>query len=245
MRFAFVTLCLLLAAPAISVAQVPDRPYLAVQGHAETIVVPDLFPVEITLSDTSANAAASQALVEDLARKVLAATNSLGVKDADVEIGNLRVAPETRWDKVAEKNVFLGNEYERTFRIRLHRLSDLRLLVAKLPESRNLRIRTGGFERSDRDDIVRALRRQAIANARAAASDLAEGTGVRLGRLHNASDRPQGVNYYRGNVSPIDVLSVERGNVLTSEMIVQEGQITLSSDIYLVFEIQGQDQASR
>jgi len=227
----------LFAVSTLALAQVPDKPFIAVQGHAEERLVPDVFPVEITITDTSQSAGESQALVEGLARQVVAAAEKLKVPDKDLTIGNLRISPEQRWDDKLERNIFTGNRYERHFTVRLRTLSDLRSLVALLPEGRNLRLQTQGFERSDAGVIRRRLRSQAVADAQEQARDLASATGVRLGRLYTASDRPMGLPYAR-NVSAIEAVSVS-GNVLTSEMIVKEGEISIQSDVYLVYLIEG------
>lgn len=234
-----VLLCLLATGSAFA-QTTPNLPYLAVQGHATQTLVPDVFPVTITLSETSIDSAGAQSRVEGLARDVLAAAKRIGVEEADIVVGNLRVSPNMEWDEKREEQVFTGNLYQREFVLRLRKLESLRALAAALPASRSLRIQTQSFERSDADAIRNRLRDAAIADARKQAEALAASAGVRLGRLHNVSDRPQGWNY---NSMPmgrsLNAISVSgtASNQLTSEMVVTQGKITLEADAYLVYLI--------
>jgi uncharacterized protein YggE len=243
-RIAVAMLAASLLAPSLAGAQVPNGPYIAVQGHAEVKLVPDIFPVDISISDTSMNAGASQKLVEGLTREVMSAVAKLEVPDADIQLSSLHVSPQTKWDRDNEKQIFLGNEYERSIRVRLRKLVDVKALIAALPEGRNLELRVGGFERSDRGEIVRRLRGQAIADARAYARELTTAAEVKLGRIYNIADRPQLADYAR-RVNAIDVSSVESTTVNRSDLILKEGQITLSSDVYLIFELGAEVQAAR
>lgn len=231
--------------PCLVQAQVPAGPYIAVQGHAEVKLVPDVFPVDISISDTGMNAAASQELVEGLTRHVMATVGKLHVPDPDIQVSSLHVSPKTKWDRDHETNTFLGNEYERSIRIRLHKLSDVRQLISELPESKNLELRVGGFERSDRAEVMRRLRSEAVADARSEARELANAAGVKVGPIFNISDRPQVAVYARGYSNPIDVASVESTTVFTSDIVLKEGQVTISSDAYLIFGIEGDGAAAR
>ena len=190
------------------------------------------------------SAAASQQLVEGLTREVMSAVAKLEVPDADLQLSSLHVAPQTKWDRDAEKQIFLGNQYQRSIRVRLRKLVDVKALIAALPEGRNLELRVGSFERSDRSEVVRRLRGQAIADARAYARELTAAAEVRLGRIYNIADRPQLADYNR-RVHAIDVSSVESTTTNRSDLILKEGQITLSSDVYLIFELGPETQASR
>jgi uncharacterized protein YggE len=213
-----------------------DAPHLAVSGHAEQQVIPDVFPLVIELSMTSDDIAAAQAEIEGLAKRVLEAAQALKVADDDITIGNLRIGHETEWNQESRKSVFVGNQYQRRFEIRLRTLDTLRALVAKLPANRHMKVQTQPFVYSGAAELRRKLRAQAVKDARAAAAELAAAVDRRLGEVQSVSDQPQGRNYAASyGINAIDVMSVETSNVLTSEMIVKQGVITISADAYLVY----------
>lgn len=234
-----------LLAPVVVTAQTfTTKPFLSVQGHAEATVRPDVFPVEVTLADTGTNAAKSQALVEDLSAKVLAAAQAQGAQDRDIDVGNLSVSPKTKWDEKADDEIFLGNEYEREIEVRFRDLDALRRFIAALPDLRQLRIATGTFQYSGRRALERKLRRDAIADAKAAADDMADAVGKRLVELFNVSDRAQSTIYsnvgYAGSGTLDRMTSVALlapGTVRSANIVLKEGEITISADAFLVFVI--------
>ena len=192
MKFRVLLSILLAVAPFIANAQsFQGKPFLAVQGHAEAKVKPDVFPIKVTLSDTGMDSAKSQAQVEDLAKKVLAAADTLKVLDTDLEIGNLSISPNTDWDDKKEEEIFKGNTYEREIIIRFHSLADLKGFIGQMPESRVMKLDTETFEFSGAAEVKRKLRREAIEGARNAGKEMADAVGQRLLGLFNVSDRAQ------------------------------------------------------
>lgn len=239
-------LCLLVVAPALSAQTFSSRPFLSVQGHSEAKVKPDIFPVKVTLDETGTNPAKSQALVEDLAAKVLAAAKAGGAKDSDIDVGNLSVSPDTKWDDKTEREIFLGNNYERVIEVRFQNLDSVRSFIAALPDMKQLKIATGEFQYSGRRELERKLRREAIADAKAAADDMSTAVGKRLVELFNVSDRAQSTIYsnlgYSGSGTPVgrnatSVTLLAPGTVRTAGIVLKEGEITVSADAYLVYII--------
>lgn len=242
----FLVLCLLVVAPALSAQTFSSRPFLSVQGHSEAKVKPDIFPVKVTLDETGTNPAKSQALVEDLAAKVLAAAKAGGAKDSDIDVGNLSVSPDTKWDDKTEREIFLGNNYERVIEVRFQNLDSVRSFIAALPDMKQLKIATGEFQYSGRRELERKLRREAIADAKAAADDMSTAVGKRLVELFNVSDRAQSTIYsnlgYSGSGTPVgrnatSVTLLAPGTVRTVGIVLKEGEITVSADAYLVYII--------
>lgn len=238
-------LAMALAVPLAAQAQSLDgKPFLSVQGHAETRVRPDIFPVDVTITDTSTDSARSETLVEGLSKSVLESAQKLGLDDADIEVGNISISPQTEWDEKDDKETFLGNEYERKLRFRFHDLQSLRSFISALPESRNLHLATRPFELSRKLELQRKLRREAIEDAKRGAADMADAVGKRLLELHNVSDRAQSASYSASGYSrgDLDMVTVEgaRASATTkrrSEIVLREGEILVSADAFLVYLI--------
>jgi uncharacterized protein YggE len=236
-------LCLAFALPLAASAQsFRGKPFLAVQGHAETRVKPDIFPIDVTISDTSMDAGKSQVLVEDLSKSVLDSAQKLRLADADIEVGNLSVSPQSEWDDDHEKETFLGNEYERRLRLRFHDLQSLRTFISTLPEGKNVQLQTRPFEFSGARELQRKLRRQAIEDAQRGAADMAGAVGKRLVELHNISDRAQSTNYSASGYSNLDSIAavalLAPGSVRRrADIVLREGEIQVSADAFLVYVI--------
>ncbi|OGT60355.1 MAG: hypothetical protein A3E01_16155 [Gammaproteobacteria bacterium RIFCSPHIGHO2_12_FULL_63_22] len=236
-------LILLLSLPALAVAQsFSGKPFLAVQGRAEARVKPDVFPIEITLAETSMDSAAAGERIEKLAQGILASAEELKVGEADLDVGNLSISPETKWNSDDDKEIFLGNTYEREIKLKFHSLVDLRAFIAKLPDSKFVQADTQTFEFSGADELKRKLRRDAIEDAKKGAQEMAAAVGKRLIDLHNVSDRQQTAVYSSSGYASgttLDAVMVQ-GSVIgrrASNIVLREGEIRISAEAYLVYVI--------
>lgn len=224
----------LLFAQAAFAQNVGGSPYIAVHGEARMEVVPDIFPLEITLKETSKDAAASQERIESLAQSIVDLTKQQGVADADINVGNLSVSPEIEYDEDTEKQVFLGNNYEREIEVRFRSLDKLRQFMAKIPKADQIRLDTGSFEYSKAASAKKDLMVRAIGNARATADEMAKGVGKRIAGVHTISN--QGFNVRYAESTDLDSVTVQ-GTALLSpgSVVLKEGRITLDQDVYIIY----------
>ena len=222
------------------------QPFIAVHGKAKAEVVPDIFPLTITLKDTSLDAAKSQALIESHAQRILQAVKQMKLPDADVTVSNLSVSPEYRYDRATEKQVFLGNVYRRQIKLRFRTLPALAKMVATLPDAKEVQIDTGDFETSRADAVRRELMAKAVEDARATGEVMVKAIGRRLGTVHNVSNRGFNVQYVEGGVddppvvfsapAPMDSVTVT-GSRLRSDVVLREGRIELEQDVYIIYTL--------
>jgi uncharacterized protein YggE len=230
-----VVLLLLAIAGTTSAQNLNGKPFIAVQGHAERQFVPDVFPLTVTLNETSMDADRAQKHVEDLAAQVLAVTAALKMADVDIDVGNLSISPQTKYDDVKEAAVFIGNAYERKIQLRFHSLADVRSFLGLVPTGKNVQIETESFVYSGEVEAKKQLMLQAIADAKATAERMAQGVGKRLLSLHNVSDRPQGDSYTRMGISSFAVTGTRLNH--SSNIVLKEGVITLTEDAYVIYLI--------
>ena len=176
-------LVLLLVAIGAEAQSISGSPFIAVHGKAKTEVVPDIFPVTITLKDTSLDASKTQALIEGYASQVVGLTKKMEMEDRDVTISNLSVSPEYRYDDKDEESVFLGNTYQRQIKLKFHTLDKLKQMIDALPKAKQVQLDTGTFESSQADVLRRELLTQAVDDARTTAGIMAKAVGKRLGTV--------------------------------------------------------------
>jgi len=240
-------LVLMLALPA-GAQTFAGKPFLSVQGHASARVKPDIFPIELTIVDLGMNPAKSQKLVEDLSRVALDAAQKQGLADADIEVGNISISPQSEWNEKTEEDDFKGNEYERSLTFRFHDLDALRSFIAAIPESRNVHLETRKFEYSGEQELQRSLRRKAIEDAKRGAADMADAVGKKLLELFNVSDRAQSTVYSASGYAStgLETVTVAGSRVAllapgttrrTADIVLREGEIEVSADAYLVYVI--------
>ena len=235
MRRYLVFAFLLSLAPAVSAQGVVGSPYIAVHGTAKTTVVPDVFPLVVTLEQTSKDSAATQARIEALAKAVINVGKATDVADADMKVGNLSIVPSWDYDEATRKRVFAGNAYQRVVELRFHSLAMLKQALAKLPGGEQVSVKTGVFEFSKSDDTKKTLVAAAIGNARATAEQMAAGVGMRLVGVQSVSNEriDTGITYS----TVYDDASAVAVSGSSADVVLKEGEIELSQDIYIVYLI--------
>jgi uncharacterized protein YggE len=211
-------------------------PYIAVHGQAKIEVVPDIFPLDITLKEASKDTAAAQGRIESLAQDIVDLAKAQNIPDADVNVGNLSVSPETDYDEKTEKQIFLGNNYEREIKISFRTLDGLRQFLSRVPQAKQIRIDTGSFGYSNSVTAKKKLMSDAIADARATADELAKGVGKRIAGVHTISN--QGFNVRYAESVELDTVTVQGVALLApGSVVLKEGRITLAQDVYIIYLI--------
>ncbi|HVJ36212.1 MAG TPA: SIMPL domain-containing protein [Stenotrophomonas sp.] len=189
-RLAIVLLssCLLLA-PLLASAQVnslPSQPHLLVRGKAEREVIPDRFSVSVQLEQKDASPETARTRVQADAATVLALFKAHKALPETVEASSLAISPSSRY--VDGRQVFEGTKVRRTLSATFSQLADVRAVLGGLQTSEHLQV--NGISPSYGDEVrVRGeLKRDAAAQTRANARNLAEAYGVQLGGLYTISE---------------------------------------------------------
>lgn len=215
-------------------------PFIAVHGKAKAEVVPDIFPLDITLQDTSLDAAKTQALIEGYASQVVDLTRKLEMEDRDVTVSNLSVSPEYRYDDDDHKQIFLGNTYERKIKLKFHTLEALKQVIEALPQAKQIQLDTGAFVSSKADELRRELLTQAVDDARTTAEIMAKAVGKRLGTVHNISNQGFNVRYVESSDSySLDSVTVTgtRFRGAAAPVVLSKGTTQLDQNVYIIYTI--------
>lgn len=240
MKIALASIVLLFASPCALAQVAGGQPYLAVHGEARTEVVPDLFPLNVILTDTGTDTAVLQARIESLAQQILEIAAESHVAETDLDVGNLDVSQDSRYDQVQSKVVFLGTRYQRRIGVTFHSLQAMKAFLAHIPAAEEIQVSTGGFGYSKSKAAKRDLFGKAIADAREMADAMAGGVGMRIAGVHTISNHPLGVQYFDApaamSVPPAPRASGEaQVSMLPGEMTLKEGTLTLEQDVYIVY----------
>lgn len=245
MKRIIVAIALTFAALGAQSQSISGQPFIAVHGKAKADVVPDVFPLEITLSETSKEAARTQALIEGLAQQVVTLTQTMKMADRDVTISNLDVSPEHRYNDRNDTETFLGNTYERKIKLRFHTLADLQRMIESLPQAKQVRLNTGSFETSEVEELRRQLLAQAVEDARKTAEIMAKSVGKRIGTVHNISNQGFNVHYATsggdpyGDSTTLDSITVTGARIKRAEVatVLREGSIQLDQNVYIIYTL--------
>ena len=238
MQRLLLTAVLLIVAIASHAQSIGGSPFVAVHGKARTEVVPDIFPLAITLEDTSQDAAGTQRLIENYAQEIIGITQSMKMPDADVDIANLSVSPEYRYNDNTDKQTFLGNRYRREIKLRFHSLADLKRVIEMLPKAKQVRLDTGTFQSSKGDELRRQLLTKAVEDANKTADVMAKAVGRRVGGVHNISNQGFNVRYVESDDTTLDRVQVTGSAAQPGPQIaLREGTIQLDQNVYIIYTL--------
>ncbi len=241
MKMRFAVAMVLVSMMGVSSAQsISGSPFIAVHGKAKTEVVPDVFPLQVTLKDTSLDTAKTQALIEGYANQIVALTRKMGMEDRDVAVSNLNVAPEYHYVDKDDKQVFLGNTYERKIKLQFHTLAGLKQMIEALPQAKQVQLDTGTFVSSNADELRRGLVAQAVQDARTTAEIMAKAVGKRLGTVHNVSNQGFNVRYVEsGDSYELDSVTVSGSRLRSAPapVVLSKGTVQLEQDVYIIYTL--------
>ena len=241
MRLVVAVVLMVVSVMGVANAQsIGGSPFIAVHGKAKAEVVPDIFPLEITLTDTSLDAAKTQALIEGYAGQVVALTKKMEMEDRDVTVANLSVAPEYRYDDDDDKQIFLGNTYARKIKLNFHTLEALKQMIEALPQAKQIQLDTGTFVSSKADELRRELLTQAVDDARSTAEIMAKAVGKRLGTVHNISNQGFNVRYVESSDSySLDSITVTGSRLgrAPAPVVLSKGTTQLDQNVYIIYTL--------
>jgi len=190
------------------------------------------------LSETSRDAAATQEIIETLARSIIELAKAQKIPEGDLTIDNMSIHPKMKWDSNAQTSQFVGSTYERRIKVRFHVLRALTQFLAKLPAAKQLQIGVGEFSSSKQGTIEKELLAEAIADARGTADELVRGVGGKIAGVQSISNRGFNVVYSQGGrsgaVNAIDISSLSSYSG-RNPVVLNEGRITLRQNVYIIY----------
>jgi uncharacterized protein YggE len=201
-----------------------------VTGTGEVTLTPDIAYVSIgvrTEGEDAANAVAENNAKSD---EVVEALLASGVDDNDVQTTNFNIYPQQQYD---EQGNIQDTTYivENTVRVVVRDLETIGELLNAAVEAGANSIYGVQFDVAD-DEAARSQARQAaVEDAQNQAEELAEAAGVGLGRV-------QSISTYGGQ--PIPLYEGKGGAgpmVLEAEVPISPGQLMLTVDVNVVYEI--------
>jgi len=237
MNIKIIFIFLLFASTNVFAEDTVGKPYIAVHGTASEQVVPDVFPLRITLSEVTKDTASTQATIEGLSKELVRIASEKNVPNTDIKVGALRISPEFDYDSKTETNVFKGNLYEKQVSIRFKSIVALKEYMSKIPASRLMRLQTGSFEYSKASEVRKRLIDAAAKDARESADAMAAAVGKKIIGVYTVSNAGANINY----ANSINVAS--NNTFARSEAIgsvdLSEGTLDINADIYIVYLIDG------
>lgn len=172
---------------------------ISVQGSTEFNAYPDTAKINFAIETQSQTAQEAQAKNRETSNTVVTALKKAGVKDDEIQTTNYRVEKIQEWDQNSGKIVDKGYRTSNTFVVMTKELELVGKLLDVGVQAGANRVESISFELSEKKqkEVKTEALRKATANAKEKAEALADGAGVRLGKLLLLSESSYAVMPYR------------------------------------------------
>ena len=168
--------------------EVPEAPHVIVSGMAEQKVEPDMATLTVSVSELQKDGLKAKQQVDAKVAGFFGKLESLGIARSDVEAGNLVVSPEYEYAP-EKKPQLLGYRAQRQLSIKLGQLDKLSSLMDAALAAGLESVTQVEYGLKDAKSVREKVRLAAAADARDKAALLAQGFGVKLGKVYSIEYR--------------------------------------------------------
>lgn len=180
---------LVATSPALA-AEHPAPRTIALSGHGEVRVAPDMVTVISGVTTTAPTAAEALAANTAAMNKVFATLKEAGIEERDLQTANFSVSPRYDYNNATngEAPKLVGYDASNTVMVTLRKLDQLGTLLDKLVSAGSNQINGVNFMVSKPDEALDEARRLAVADAAHKAKTYTDAMGVTLGPVINISE---------------------------------------------------------
>jgi len=204
---------------------------LTVMGSAESILTPDIAYIYIGVHTENVDAKTAISENNTKSQKVIDALKAAGIADKDLRTTNFSVYPNQQFGTNGESK---GITYvvDNTVYVTVRDLAKMGDILDAATTAGANSISGIQFDIADKNTALSGARKNAITNARQLADETAQAAGVTLGPI-------QSINYSSFN-QPVPMFAGKGGamDATSSSVPVSAGQLTLTVDVTIVYEIQ-------
>ncbi len=220
------------AAPVASAQQAePDTQNprtLTVTGSGQALLTPDIAYVTIGVHTENKNAAEAVAANNTQAQAVTDALKAAGIAAKDIRTTNFSIYPQQQYD---DKGQIQGITYivDNSVYVTVRDLTKVGDLLDSAVKAGANSISGIQFDVADKTTALSAARKAAVANATEIATELAGAAKVTLGPV-------QSINIISNNPTPM--FDTRAAAVESAAVPVSPGQLNITIDVQVVFQIQ-------
>ena len=215
----------------------PQQNAIVVQGSTEFDVAPDLAKIRFRIETMSLTAQDAQIRNREIGANVKAALTQAGVRANEIETVDYRIEKVQEWDYEKQRSIDKGYRATNAFAVSIKDLEKVGSLLDVGIQAGATNVESISFELSDdkqREVKTEALRKATL-NAKEKAGALADGAGVRLGKVLQLSETNYFVQpFYRSDVM---MAKAEMGGAPVPPTEISPQTVHISAQVSVSYEI--------
>lgn len=158
----------------------PDFPFIVVSGSSEIEAAPDMVTISLSITEFNEDSDAALSVVSERGAELVSIVEKYNIAPNEIISYNLDKYIRRDRNSNYQNEAILGYEISQSFQITLNDISIYSELVNELLAMQNVGNINPVFDVSNREGLLRALVREAGADARLRANNLAEGLDVTI-----------------------------------------------------------------
>jgi hypothetical protein len=155
-----------------------------VSGEGKVTVTPDIATLGLGITAQAASVAEAQSQAAEAMDRVMAALIDQGVAEKDIQTQHFSIEQVTRWDEETEQEIVVGYRVTNMVTAKIREIDKTGSIIDAVAAAGGdfTRINSIGFSVDDPSPYYEEARQKAMADAIAKAEQLAELSGVKLGK---------------------------------------------------------------
>lgn len=204
-----------------------------VTGEGKVTVTPDLAIIPVGIQAQAQSVAEAQAQANEAMNKVMAVLTTNGIAEEDIQTQYFNIQQLTRWNYDKEELVIYGYQVTNMVTVKIRDMAKPGTIIDAVSAAGGdlIRINSIQFTVEDPTNYYDEAREKAVANAEDAAKQLADLTGVKLGKPIYIS--VSGVYSPQTPIYRDDKISPEAG----SSTPISAGELEISLTVQVTYAI--------
>jgi len=203
-------------------------------AEGEVYAVPDLGILSLgieALADTVEEARSDAAEAMD---QVMSALDDAGIAEKDIQTAHFNISPLRKWDRDTEEYIIDGYQVTNMVTVKIRDLDKAGDIIDSVATAGGdlTRIEGISFTVEDPTPYQDEAREEAFARARAKAEQMADLSGVNLGKVTYITES---YGYVPRIVAPMAAVSEDAG--MDMKTVISEGELEISVSVQIGFEI--------
>jgi uncharacterized protein YggE len=202
-----------------------------VNGQGKVAVVPDIATLQLGIEAQAVTVAEARAQASQAMDQVMTALTDNGVAEKDIQTQYFNITKITRWDDKNQQEVVIGYRVTNIVTAKIRTIDNAGAIIDAVAEAGGdlTRINSIAFSVDDPTDYYRQAREEAMADAKAKAEQMAELSGVTLGKPTYISE-----STYFAVPAPIELGGKEVSSVVTP---ISPGETDITITVQVAYAI--------
>lgn len=203
-----------------------------VSGEGKVYAKPDVATVSLGVTDSAIDVSSVLGKTTDKVNAIIKAVKALGVEEKDIQTTQYSINPQYNWNKDGGRT-FNGYTTSQTIEVKIRDFTKIGQILQKATDNGANNVGDLQFTIDNPGQLKEQAREKAIVQAKANAKNLAEKSGIKLGKLINVYESYYPVMYSAKGMGGVEAMDSQSAPA----PVIQPGQQEINITINLTYQV--------